>query len=87
MSNLSILIVVDVISALAQEETTLSKNVYLFDNNKKKGSSGEGTMALMSKVNPGDAVSWFVAGLEVETKVKIMSIKDPGGYIQSNPKS
>jgi len=65
--------IVDVAQSLADRDIT--PNVYWFDNNRRLGSTHMGTNALVSKVKPGDVINWVVAGLEVETDLRISDIR------------
>jgi hypothetical protein len=70
--TVSVLSVIDVISALS--DGTLSKNIYLYDNNKAGGSTGQGTSALASNVTQGDTLVWTTMAIEPEVFVEIASI-------------
>jgi hypothetical protein len=69
----SITAVVDPVAALASR--SLSGNVYLYDTNKKQGSTGFGTEELRTRVRKGDQLLWNVVPLECETFVSIDSIE------------
>jgi hypothetical protein len=72
MKMISIISVVDVVGALANN--TLSGNIYLVDNNKTGGSTGEGTEALSTSVKENDEVVWIVQSLECEANANIEGI-------------
>ena len=69
MKMISIVSVVDVVGALANN--SLSGNIFLVDNNKVSGSSGEGTEALQTAVEEGDELVWIVQPLECEAHASI----------------
>jgi hypothetical protein len=69
----SITAVVDPVAALASR--SLSGNVYLYDTNKKQGSTGFGTEELRTQVRKGDEILWNVVPLECETFVSIDGIE------------
>lgn len=72
MSKISIRIVVDAVGAL--ESGTLHGNLFMFDNNRRGGSTGQGSSALLT-VLPKDAeLSWMVSPLECEAYVSLNSI-------------
>jgi hypothetical protein len=75
MRGVSIIVPVDIVETLTTD--TLEGNVYLIDNNKSLGSTGEGTAQLHTHLEVGDRVGWFVMGLEVETAVNIIEIQGP----------
>lgn len=76
--TISVLSVIDVISALA--DGTLAKNLYLYDNNKANGSTGEGTSALVPYVTQGDTLVWTTMAIEPEVFVDIASITIDPAY-------
>jgi hypothetical protein len=71
MSNVDVLIVVDVEGALASQN--LQNNVYLIDTNKFMGSYNEGGAELYTKVSNGQTVTWSVAPVDPNTSAVISS--------------
>lgn len=71
MSNVDVLIVVDVEGALASQN--LQNNVYLIDTNKFMGSNNEGGSELYTKVSNGQIVTWSVAPVDPNTSAAISS--------------
>lgn len=72
MKTISIMAVVDVVSALSHE--TLADNLYLVDDNRLGGSRGEGSAALQTKVAKGDRIVWTALTLECEAYGAIADI-------------
>lgn len=72
MKTITIISVVDVIGALADE--SLNYNIYLFDNNKTGGSQGLGTDCLKTKVSVGDRLLWTIMPMEPESYSAINGI-------------
>ncbi|KAF0814287.1 hypothetical protein IGB42_01188 [Andreprevotia sp. IGB-42] len=72
MKAISIVAVVDVVGALAND--TLTGNLYLLDNNKSNGSTDEGTDVLKTRVKKGDQLVWVVQTLECEAYASIAGI-------------
>jgi hypothetical protein len=62
-SQLAILAVVDVEAALTEE--TLIGNCYLIDNNRFRGSSGQGTDRLVTVVEGNQVMNWLVAPADI----------------------
>ncbi|SFW85816.1 hypothetical protein [Chitinophaga sancti] len=74
--TITIMSLIDVIGALAED--SMKANVYLFDNNKSKGSVNEGTGRLKTKVKAGDTLFWTLMSLEPESFAEISNISiDP----------
>lgn len=74
--TITILSLIDVIGALADD--SMKFNVYLFDDNKSKGSTNEGTANLKTKVETGDKLIWTLMPLEPESFAEISEISiDP----------
>jgi hypothetical protein len=71
-NTITILCLLDVVGALSEQ--TLTTNLYLFDNNKANGSSGEGTGQLKTKVKAGDTLIWTIVALEPESYAAISAI-------------
>ncbi|GAB2837579.1 hypothetical protein GCM10022221_41210 [Actinocorallia aurea] len=65
--------VVDPVAALASGD--LDENLYLYDTNRKAGSSGFGTPGLVTRVRKGDTLLWNVIPLECETFVALAGIE------------
>lgn len=82
--TIAILVALDTIGILASN--TLKGNIYLFDNNKLMGSSGEGTENLKTKItfNQDEEVSlvWNVMSLECESFASISQIVADEKYIK-----
>ncbi|HJQ36976.1 MAG TPA: hypothetical protein VKB93_07545 [Thermoanaerobaculia bacterium] len=75
-SQLRIVAVVDVVSALATD--TIDGAVWLLDSNKDGGSTGEGTGLLTTTVQEGDELIWTTMSLECEAFAAIDAIEiDP----------
>ena len=72
INRIKILVVVDVVGALAKE--TLESNIYLCDNNRRYGSLNEAKPTLKTKVKKGNIVQWDCMGLEIEVFSKIFNI-------------
>lgn len=72
MKTITILSLVDVVGALADDSIT--NNLYLFDNNKVNGSADQGTGILKTKVNSGDRLIWTLMSLEPESYAAISNI-------------
>jgi hypothetical protein len=70
MSEVNVLIVVDVEGALAG---TLQDNVYLIDTNKHVGSGNEGQVELKTACNDGQVITWNVAPVDPSSDVEITS--------------
>ncbi len=73
MDTISIISVVDVVGALADD--TLAGSFYLVDNNKGRGSRDEGTEILKTKVRKGDQVVWISIPLECEAFISITGVE------------
>lgn len=90
MENKTIVIIVavDIIGILASD--SLIGNIYLFDNNRLMGSSGEGTENLKTKIrfNQNEEVSlvWNVMPLEPESFACISQITANKEYINLEKK-
>jgi len=90
MENRTIVIIaaVDIIGILASN--TLKGNIYLFDNNRLMGSSGEGTENLKTKIifNQNEKLSlvWNVMPLEPESFAGISQITADKEYIMIEKK-
>ncbi len=69
MSVISVLIVVDVEAALA--ENNLQSNVYLVDTNQYVGSGNEGQAELQTACTNGDTINWTVTPIAPGTSVSI----------------
>jgi len=72
--------IIDIVGALA--DGTLSKNLYLLDNNKANGSSGEGTETLKTMVEEGDQLIWSIMSLEPEAFASITDIVIDSAYCE-----
>jgi len=72
MKTISILSVVDVVGALADDN--LSGNVHLMDNNKANGSHDQGTESLKTVVKKGDNLVWTTLPLECEAYASIEGV-------------
>lgn len=75
MTDITIRLVIDVIGAL--ESGVLAPNVYLFDNNRRGGSTGHGTAALDTSAAVGDRLIWTIAPMECGTYCEIAAIDLP----------
>ena len=82
--TITIVSVIDVVSALA--DGSLNKNIYLLDNNKAGGSTGEGTDVLFSKAKQGDTLVWSVMPIEPEVYVGITDILIDKEYCDAEKK-
>jgi len=80
MRTITITAVVDVAGALANDSA--SGHIYLMDDNKLNGSTGEGTEMLETKVRLGDRLVWTVHPLEVESGVRIARIEINRAYCE-----
>jgi len=79
--TITIISTIDVVSALS--DGSLDNNIYLLDNNKAKGSTGEGTGALRSMVQPGDVLVWTVMPIEPEIYVSITDVQIDPAYCEA----
>ena len=79
-NQLRILIVVDVVGALATE--TLDGAVWLMDSNKTGGSTNEGTGQLTTAVGRGDQLIWTTMSLECEAFAAIEAIEIDHNYCE-----
>jgi hypothetical protein len=82
--TIAILVALDTIGILASN--TLKGNIYLFDNNKLMGSSGEGSENLKTKItfkqNEEVSLVWNVMSLECESFASISQIVADEKYIK-----
>lgn len=85
MKTISILCVVNTISALSQN--SLCDSVYFIDDNRLNGSKNEGTEFLQTKVKKGDTIIWTVISLEGEAFVSIDNIQIDNNYCEIEKKS
>lgn len=69
MQTIDVLIVVDVVNALASGN--LGENVYLIDSNKYCGSGSEGQAELKTACKDGQIIVWNVAPVSPSTQVEI----------------
>ena len=80
---ITIVAAVDIIGALADD--TLKGNIYMFDNNRLKGSTGEGTDKLITKIqfNPNEetVLVWNIMPLEPESFASITQITADKEYL------
>jgi hypothetical protein len=72
---ISIKAIIDVVKALTSG--TLSDSVHLFDDNRRGGSSNQGTYRLATAVKKGDQILWTIAPLECEAYAEITAITLP----------
>jgi len=70
MSQLAIMVIVDVQAALA--EGKLEGNTYLVDNNQEAGSTNEGTDSLETAVKGGMILNWLITGLGGPAQLRII---------------
>ncbi len=85
MKTISILCVVNTVSALSQN--TLCDSIYFIDDNKLNGSINQGTEFLQTKVKKGDTIIWTVMSLEGEAFVAIDNISINNEYCEVTKKS
>lgn len=85
MKTITIISLVDVVGALASG--TIGGNLYLLDNNRLGGSSGEGTEVLKTMVNEGDQLVWTVMSLEPEAYASIDGILIDSDYCEPEQKT
>lgn len=64
MGQLAIVVTVDQQGALASGQ--LAGNIYLIDNNKHAGSTGEGTEDLVTHIEGSQIMNWLVLGLDLQ---------------------
>jgi len=87
--TITIIAAVDVIAVLSSE--SLSGNVYLFDNNKANGSTGEGTSDLKTNIayNEGDEVNllWNVIPIEPESYAGLSQVIIDKEYVKAEKKN
>ena len=69
LSQVDVLIVVDVEGALASGD--LQSNVYLIDTNKHAGSGSEGQAELYTSCKDGQVLNWSVVGVSPSSDVEI----------------
>ncbi|MCK4763579.1 MAG: hypothetical protein KAW12_15370 [Candidatus Aminicenantes bacterium] len=84
MKTISIITVVDIVGVFASG--TLSKNIYMIDNNKANGSTDEGTGVLKTMVEEGDILVWIVQALEPEAYASITGIEIEKEYCEPKQK-
>ncbi len=77
-SQLRIVAVVDVVTALATE--ALDGALWLLDSNKDGGSTGEGTGRLTTTVQEGDELVWTTMSLECEAYAAIDAVEIDAAY-------
>jgi hypothetical protein len=81
----TVLIAVDAEGTLS--EGSLDGNIYLFDSNRRGGSTGEGTQALRTKVDSrqpeGTALLWNIMTLSPEIFVQISDIKADHTFLKT----
>lgn len=82
--TINIVALVDVVGALASD--TLDQNIYLIDNNKENGSSGEGTEILKTVVEDGDTIIWNIAPIEPEAYASIADIQIDNNFCETEEK-
>ena len=70
MNVVDVLIVVDVVGALASGN--LTQNVYLVDTNKYVGSGSEGQAELKTSIKDGQVLRWSVVPVSPSTDVEIV---------------
>lgn len=68
MKTIEVLIIVDVVGALAG---TLQDNVYLVDTNKYMGSGNEGQVELKTACKDGQIIKWRVEAISPDNEVNI----------------
>jgi hypothetical protein len=69
---------VDVVGALAAG--SLADSLYLFDNNRSEGSTGNGMGSLTTPVGEGDLLVWVLMALECEAFARIHDIRIDARY-------
>lgn len=72
MGTISIIAVVDVAAALSGDQ--MEGNLYLVDNNRKNGSTLQGTDQLRTFVRKDDVIVWAIQALECESEARIVEI-------------
>jgi len=90
--TITIVAVVDVVGILASG--SFAGSFYLIDNNRLRGSTGEGTDSLVTRVRPGDRIVWIAMTLECEAFASITAVGiekegqrqycDPHSYVYPN---
>lgn len=82
--TVTILVVVDAIGVLSSG--MLNGNIYLFDNNRLNGSTGEGTQALKTKVDckrkEQFTLLWNIMSMDPEAFVQISGINADENYLK-----
>jgi hypothetical protein len=69
---------VDVVGALAAG--SLADSLYLFDNNRGEGSTGNGMLSLSTPLGAGDLLVWVCMALECEAFARIHDIRIDARY-------
>lgn len=72
MSFVTIRVIIDVASAL--ETQSLENCLFMFDNRRLAGSTGEKTNQLCTVVSPGEQIMWTVMPFECEAYVALKNI-------------
>lgn len=80
MRQITIRLVIDVVSALETE--TLTGHLYMFDNNRLHGSLNQNTGSLATAVAPGDQIIWSVVPIECEAYAALSAIDVPAEFCE-----
>jgi hypothetical protein len=72
--------IIDVVGAL--EDNMLKENFYLYDDNRRNGSTRQGTQELATAVKKGDQIVWTVTPMECEAYADISAITLPSAICE-----
>lgn len=76
----NVMAMLDVVGALGSG--TLSQSLYLFDNNRREGSTGHGTSSLKTVAQQGDVVVWTTMALECEAFTRLDRVEIDVAYAE-----
>jgi hypothetical protein len=77
MGQLAIIVAVDTQAALAQG--SLKGHIYMVDNNKHAGSTGQGTADLVTHIDGTQIMNWLVTGLNFFPGAPGVTLENIGG--------
>jgi hypothetical protein len=76
----NVMAMLDVVGALGSG--TLGESLYLFDNNRRAGSTGHGTSSLTTVAQQGDVVVWTTMTLECEAFARLELVEIDVAYAE-----
>lgn len=80
MRQITIRLVVDVVSVLETE--SLTRHLFMFDNNRLHGSIDQNTSHLATAVAPGDQIIWSVVPIECEAYAALSAVDVPAEFVE-----